>query len=214
MNLSEILKMRGFDLEAKTKMVRHKDNKLQDDKQVGGMSLQTLYYDHPDLLEFYQKCQTRNIFDNAEYAISFLGEEGSRSKLLGIYKVGEKSKLTDKMIPEKYRQLKLNIPGLESGINYYELEKVSGFEDLENRLVIDWGKGAIKWDQYLSEVKPKDVIEILPDGFFSEFPGYENVIITYSELCRIMNKPEANRSWQIALSKVSGVYLILDRKTG
>lgn len=60
----------------------------------------------------------------------------------------------------------------------------------------------------------KEVVEILPKGFFKSFPGYQNVVLSFNELKKIVDNPDANRQWKMMLSNVYGVYLILDRVTG
>lgn len=34
---------------------------------------------------------------------------------------------------------------------FFELERIEHFEDLRNRVVIDWGKGTLSWHQWLSK---------------------------------------------------------------
>ena len=60
----------------------------------------------------------------------------------------------------------------------------------------------------------KAVTEIYPQGFVSLFPGWDRVKITYQELVEIINNPSGNKDWFQYLSSHSGVYVILDEKSG
>ena len=44
--------------------------------------------------------------------------------------------------------------------------------------------------------------------------GYENVILMFDELEKIIKNPDVNRQWKMMLSNVYGVYLILDTTNG
>ncbi len=57
------------------------------------------------------------------------------------------------------------------------------------------------------------VKEILPKPYrVTEFPGYENVVLTFEELREIIISEDI--SWKTALSNIKGVYLITDMKNG
>lgn len=56
-----------------------------------------------------------------------------------------------------------------------------------------------------------EVLEILPEEFNDdEFPGYENVDLSFDDLKRVLEK----KDWKTALQNQKGVYLISDTKTG
>jgi hypothetical protein len=82
---------------------------------------------------------------------------------------------------------------------------------MKDRLVIDWGNATRSWVQKL---RPKAVVEIRPKGFVREFPGYEDLLVNFDELERIVNHPDANLAWHRTLAAVAGVYLIVDGVTG
>ena len=94
---------------------------------------------------------------------------------------------------------------------YYELSKLEGFEDLSERVIIDWGKGALAWAQNYSE---KEIIQILPKGYLKEFTDYLDFTLTYFELRKLYDFQDSNIRWIDKLSSVNGIYLILDKKTG
>lgn len=197
LNLTEILNLKGLDLSKKIKLVRHKDNKLD---------LYRLYLN--DQLDIYQSSQSSPVFSDCDQIISFIGLDGTKAKFIGVY----------------------DVLGCESGLNYqypksflykdtsvgeyiYKLKKDERFEFLAGRLVIDWGKAALSWHQWL-DGKEKKIIEILPMGYVNEFPGYLNFVLSYKELKKIIENPDANSKWHQMLSAVAGVYLIIDSQTG
>jgi hypothetical protein len=94
---------------------------------------------------------------------------------------------------------------------FYDLIRDYSLSELEERLVIDWGSSTVSWCQKKLD---KDVIEILPKGFAKTFLGYENVILMFNELEKIVKNPDVNRQWKMMLSNVYGVYLILDTTNG
>lgn len=151
-----------------------------------------LIKDRDELLK-YQKEQSKHVFKDCDYICSFSGLEGSRSVFIGLFKVNSVTK------KEKY---------------HYELEEVTGFEDLKDRLVIDWGKATISWHQWVDENKDKLVLEIMPNGYLGEFPGLLEFTLDFSELEILIRNPEANRNWYHHLSSVNGIYLILDTTSG
>jgi hypothetical protein len=198
MNIVELLKSRGLKTKKSTKMIRHTDH---EDYPVSKMT--------KEQLEFYQQCQSKPVFRCCNYVVSFLGLERMKAKFIGVYKVKDEEPLKRKPLPENYHYP----PVVEDDGYFYKLEKVSGFEDLEDRVIIEWGNG-IQWAQWLDEKKAKEVFEILPPGYVRPFPGYFDFILEFDKLREIVNSPDSNREWHTALSAVAGVYLIVDTKTG
>jgi len=93
----------------------------------------------------------------------------------------------------------------------YELTKSPGFEDLEDRVVIDWGDAPLAWAQWYQD---REVVEVLPAGYVMDWPGYHNVRLPLADLRAIAASPSANREWVRRLSSVVGVYCLLHAKTG
>ena len=94
---------------------------------------------------------------------------------------------------------------------FYKLERIPLLEEFRNRLVIDWGKNS---QTYIQKRLDKPVSEIYPKGFVSFFPGWDRVKISYRELKEIIDNPDGNKDWFQYLSSHSGVYVILDEKSG
>lgn len=182
--LQQVLKSQSDILNhARVKIVRHKDSREQ---------YRHIMKDRQALLE-YQKEQGKDVFKGCDYIVSFIGDERKRSRLVGVFKVGQGE--------------------ARDGRFYYDLDVVPEFEDLVDRLVIDWGGGTQAWHQWYDR-QPKEVIEILPKGYIGSFPGLLEIVLDFEELRLLTSYPEANYEWRHHLSAVNGVYMILDNKTG
>lgn len=128
----------------KVKLVRHRDS-----DQDLELLLNTGHF------EAYQAGQGREVFKGAERIVSFFAEAGTRSRFVGVYGVhGLVSRPRPLSVDYPY-------PDRRQSPLVYDLRKCSGFEDLEGRLVVDWGAGTRSWVQWL---KSKEVIELLPRG--------------------------------------------------
>ena len=196
MDIIEILRMRGLDTEAQIKLVRHQDDR----------------YDLADLhskglIEVYQSYQQKPIFHNCEYIVSFLGSDYGQASFVGVYRVNGHRPASEVPLPADSPFKRYE--GSEK--HYYDLEGVPGFEDLRDRVVIDWGGSPLAWHQWLAQ---KQILEILPAGYVTPFPGYLEVNLPYDQLVKIMRNKSANRDWHLLLAAVAGVYLILDMETG
>jgi hypothetical protein len=193
--ITELLQLKGFDLRAKTKIVRH---------QGGHLDLWSVY--RRGHLEVYQAYQAKPVF-NCDYVVSFIGLDRARARLTGVYKV--LGSQPAEQVPLTPGAEYLGTPG--PGSLYYHLQREHAFDGLADRVVIDWGAAALTWHQWLV---PKEVVEILPAGFVRPFPGYLDFALPFAELRSIIESPEPNREWHRALSSVAGVYLILDMVDG
>jgi hypothetical protein len=132
---------------------------------------------------------SRPVFDNLDYIISFVGIGGTRARLIGVYKVLGRQLGDTAPFPEA-----CPYPELKGGI-FYELEHQSGFEALEHRAVIEWGRGALAWHQYTTN---KPVVELLPKGHLLRlFTDYLDFTLTLQELRYLFNHQKANREWRV-----------------
>jgi hypothetical protein len=193
LTLQKILNMLSPMLEGKrVKLVRHKDTRPG---ELG--KFRQILKDRKALLEG-QKNQGGDNFKGCEYIVSFVGLKHNRSLLFGVFKVNgsKKGARTD------------GRPGY-----FYDLEQVAEFNSLVGRLIIDWGGAARSWFQWYHK-RPKEVIEILPQGYIGNFPGLLDFVLEFKELKELIEYPDANRDWYHHLSSVNGVYLILDDKRG
>lgn len=193
--LTEILELRGLDTKRlRIKMIRH---------QHPPFDLSELI--RRDQFDLYQWNQGKPMY-NCDIAVSFMGIESTKAKLVGVYEILDCEGPINKPWPKEYLFQDMLI-----GQYYYTAKKLTQFSDFENRLVIDWGKSARSWHQWL---KDRRVIEILPEGYIGEFPGYLEFSLSYTQLVELANNLDSNRIWHHHLRAVGGVYLILDQKTG
>lgn len=200
-SLLELLKSRGLDVTVTSEimLVRHKDNRY--------------HYDVTDIyqkghLNTYQSYQNGPIFKKCKFIVSFLGFESSLARFIGVYRVNGHKPSSEVPLPDDFHFL---YPLYMTDKDYYVLEEVPGFEDLKDRVVIEWGKATRKWYQSCRE---KEVIEILPEGSIEVFTDYLEILITYDKLKELIKHPRPNKEWHKLLSAVAGVYLIVDSKTG
>ena len=47
-----------------------------------------------------------------------------------------------------------------------------------------------------------------------DFPGYENVLLTFNKLKQIIDDPQTYADWHIALSSINAIYAITDCSNG
>ncbi|MBA3850585.1 MAG: excinuclease ABC subunit C, partial [Opitutus sp.] len=193
-DLCELLHARGLPRSTKVKLVRHQSSEWSIPELIARGQFET-----------YQSNQGRPIF-NCEFIVSFLGERHAQARLLGVYRVENVTRDPARLWPSGYLY-----PEMRPGPLWYQLAKLPAFAALENRVVIDWGASPRMWHQWLKE---REVIEVLPDGYVRDFPGYDEVVLNYAELQHIVAKPAAHREWHRALSSVAGVYLITDTRDG
>lgn len=102
---------------------------------------------------------------------------------------------------------------VKDGVNY-EGEEVPEYKKYFGRVVIKYHKkGQSQGYKFKTICDELEVLEILSaryDG--EEFPGYDNVRLSYTELKTIING--AKRSWAAALKNQKAVYLITDKNNG
>jgi len=199
LNLINLLQMFGFASVSETRLVRHKDSR----------------YDVRHLLkkgwlEAYQGYQKRDIFGKTRFVIAFIGEKGTTARLHKIYRVMGQKEASEAPVPEGCPFTEWQ----EEAKRFYEFEHVTGFEEIEGRVIIDWGKGALSWHQNL-ETNNKEVISIRPKGEVRPpFKDYLEFVLNYDELVELVKNVEANQEWRARLSAVAGIYMVLATTTG
>lgn len=181
--IQELLYNRGLSRSDKVKLVRHKDRRR---------NLYALYKTDREAFLDYQSTQAKDVFKDVEYVVSFVGEERSRARFIGVFKVlGYSSKI----IPNN---------------NYvYEMEEIEGFSDLKERVIVIW-KNSISWHQWIKN--EMEVIEISPGFHFKHFSDYSEVILSFSELKEMYEMDYTE--WRMMLTAIKAIYLISDKATG
>jgi hypothetical protein len=196
--IEHLLQPYGLNLEKRIKLVRHIDQRLD---------VTALY--RAGQFELYQSLQSRAVFDNCDLVISFLGEAGTHALFVGVYAVKNVSKRGPHELPKDFLYPQMDV----SNHFKYSLAKEDSFDELQDRLVIEWGKATRTWVQGF-KLNSKAIVEVLPKGYVREFPGFLDFVLRFEELANIVANPVANREWHRMLSSVAGVYLILDSSTG
>jgi len=192
----DLLRLQGFDLNSRFKLVRH---------QAAGFDLHD--YLRRGWLEAYQGFQHRPVLDNLGFLVSFLGVGRTQARFVGVYEIVGRKPGNAGYVPEGCPHPEwLKLP------YFYEARRLPGYEELEHRVVIEWGKGTRRWDQWPTN---KPVVEILRKGqLLRPFDDYLGFTLTYSELRFLVSEPETNKEWRARLSAVAGVYLVLATTTG
>jgi len=162
-----------------------------------------------NLLETYQAYQSEPVFHKAKQIVSLYGLDGTRACLFGVFRNNghrgsKEARLTTCSDWE--------IAWREETRFFYQLERIQGFEHLENRVIVEWGSAAIAWHQKL---RNKTVLELTAPGrVLPPFDDYLEFSLTYEDLKRLYASEEAHREWRSRLSAVAGVYLILAETCG
>ena len=197
LGILDLLTVRGFDPKCKSKLVRHQEK---------GKDIPALIRD--GWMDLYQSHQLKNIFGTCEFIVTFIGDGGTRAKLLGVYRVTRVRHLPSADVPDDSPFTDWR----DQAWYIYDLQHQPQYADLEERVVIEWGGAAVSWHQYM---KNKPVIEILPTGrSLRAFTDYLEFTLSRRELKELMANPDAHRDWKASLSAVAGVYLILAETTG
>ena len=142
----------------------------------------------------WQEYQTKENF-KCDYVLSLISIERELWLFAGIYKV----------------------LGVKTGTHapfLYQTEILPNQEDIIGRIIVRYkreGRASYIWGhKYGNKI---EVIEIKPIRLsIGDFPGYNKVIIPYSQLKLIVEQQEP--SWKSALSNVKGIYLISDNLSG
>lgn len=198
LSLEALLNPFGFDCTKKIKLVRH-----QDQRYDIGLLRRTGYF------EFYQSIQSRPVFDKCDVIVSFMGRPGTHAVFIGVYSVLGVDGPTTYPLPKGFIYPNMSTVGMYR----YSLEQDHRFDDLDGRLVLEWGLGTRSWVQHFKP-NTKSIVEVLPRGYVREFPGFLDVLLRYDELVGIIKHPASHRDWHRMLKSVAGVYLIVDTRTG
>ena len=96
----------------------------------------------------------------------------------------------------------------------YEADEMKEYEQYFGRLIIKYHNAKRSIGRtYESLLNLLEVIELLPVAYDGdEFPGYENIRLSYSQLETIIKRKKSG--WIAALKNQKAVYLITDKKTG
>jgi hypothetical protein len=90
LNMVGLLSLRGLDTNSKMKLVRHQDKRydIQELRRQG-------------LLELYQSYQSKPVLE-CDYVVSFIGLEGSKACLFGVYRVKGRKSASEVPLPDDF----------------------------------------------------------------------------------------------------------------
>ena len=199
--LNDLLHLSADDI-ARTKI---KFNQMAGDadKNDIGSDPMALFQRDPEIINtewFFWKNEKKtdrnpsSYFSVGQIAVCFLKLDGDKGLLTTIKEVTKD----------------LNVFG---GVCYDGYEKTE-YADYFGRVIVEYHKKAstqgFKFETIMNELV---VNQVLPATFDrSDFPGYENVCLSYNQLEVIVNRHK--RDWVGALSNQKAVYLITDTNTG
>ncbi|MEE1143431.1 MAG: GIY-YIG nuclease family protein [Bacteroidales bacterium] len=195
LTISKLLKEAGLDLSKKIKLVRHKDGRntqIVNGVQKNGNPYDWYLNDRETFIA-YQSEQKNEVFKDVDFIVSFIGEEGTTARMIGVYKIN-------------------GLTNIENSDHiFYNMEEVKEkFDELNERVIIDWGKSALSWHQWL-EHNDKEVISIEKKGIDWVCPDYEDIILSYEQLKRIFENGIS--VWKNRLSSCNCIYVISDSKS-
>ena len=151
-----------------------------------------------------QNIQTKKNFER-KYILSFCEiNKNGEWLFVGIYK----SSGVKEIIKDKNTGKELNI---------YDTELIEEGKEFIGKLVVGFDlkeespSAARQRYRYLESLLDKmEVLELKREKVKVEFPGYDNVNVTWRELESLIETP----AWKTALENQKAVYLIVDTKTG
>lgn len=181
--------------EKRIKLIRHSGN-IKENSIIYNEykdSAYKLYRSDYKLFLKWQGEQEDNNMKNIDYLVVFFGEENCESRFAGVYK--------------NYGRLY----STGGGISVYDIREIDGFDVLKDIVVIDWGKGTLKWMQNWTRLKEvKRIEQRLNKTGVPVFTRYEDVVLSFAQLGQVV----VDKEWKAKLECLNCVYLILDKKNG
>ena len=181
------------------RLIRHKDSRKE--KIIGGKiyenSLYDIYLYDNDAFMTYQSEQLVKKFKNVDYIVSFIGEESTSSRFVGVYK----NNGILQMLPDYKGE----------SLARFDIQEISGFELLKERVIIDWNN-PVQWLQHYNAMPVIRIDRGLMENNLPVFVRYEDVMLNYTQLKTIINSN--NPEWKSRLESCNCIYLILDKSNG
>lgn len=200
LGLVEILKLFGFDESIPTKLVRHQDRRYPVE-ELRRNSWRKLY----------QSYQAKPKFRGAKQIVSFYGLAGTRAGFFGVYRVIEEREHVS-ALGRLQESCAWSEQWNRDAKFFHDLDRDTRFDDLRDRIIIDWGTGTLAWVQNISS---KPILEILESGrSLPPFEDYLEFNLSYAQLVDLFKNEEAHRDWRVPLAAVAGVYLIVAEDSG
>lgn len=210
MDLTDLLRLYDMPRDGRIKLYRHSDD-------LGYLQMLR----REGKLNEYQALQSRKLFECDRVGV-FLGLPQNRGLFAGWYDVEGVEELPDAQLEEQaqasdwWSDPRYCPPRLRGRANpwwhgsryRYDLRPVPDMAELADRLVVDFGSFSRASARWLGSFERLPVVEIRAPGRREAFPGFDQVRLTYPELCTLVAHPDANPDWQHALGSVAGIYAI------
>ena len=201
--IQELLKGRNEEFDnanvERIRLIRHKDSRKE--KIIGGKSYELSLYDiylyENEAFMTYQSEQLVKKFKNVDYLVSFIGEESTSSRFVGVYKING----ILQMLPDYKGEAHAR----------FDIQEIPGFELLKERVIIDWNN-PVQWLQHYNEMPVIRIDRGLMENNLPVFVRYEDVVLNYIQLKTIINSN--NPEWKSRLESCNCIYLILDKSNG
>jgi hypothetical protein len=166
------------------------------------------------LPHFHARLASKDLGHGKDHLVgAFVVGADDATRFAGLFRILSVSK--DHSSPMAREARKWNF--MKAGHVWHELEHLNSFSPLEDRLIVDWPPPARAKSRWLVDAKGKvaqfEVLEIRAKGEFSDFPGFDNVLLSYRDL-EEHKKHEDTSSWVKVLKTTRGVYLITDTISG
>jgi len=207
LSLYSIFSHFGLPEQSEVKLYRHSNH------GVRGYNADIEFIYEDQKLEFFQAIQGRHILGNG-YLASFIGENGGLSRFVGMWKVMDH--IPGGALARTPSDLEF-YPYLSESDHWYDLKRDHSFDVLADRLVFKWpeGRASSRWlKNPAGKINDYIIDQIRPRGFAKQFPGFDELILTFRELGQLAKDGDAGGGWLQALSSVRGVYLISDAASG
>lgn len=194
LGLNHLLTSAGIELEG-ARLVRH-----QDTQAVAGKTPHDLWIAADGRFELYQRIQGKERFKGAKWVISFVATPLNETLFVGAYAVIGAGKVPKGTLDP--------IGGHDvSGLHFYDLCPHEPLKGYAGRILVDWGLGFRSWVQR-ADRQNKPILELRRDAIEPDFPGYMRFSWPINDL------PAVPQAWRAALSAVTGIYLLVCKKTG
>lgn len=160
----------------------------------------TVTSDDGEIMAYTSKIKKfRSLQKHRELWVVFVEDAEHNSRLHAVYENrGEKPSDNDDNDDNEYRN--------------FDLQPTKLLEEYVGRLAITWPAAFTKWCVYGHNASKAKILEIA-DKRRVPFPGFNNFVLQYGELQRVLSGHEY-REWQAAFAAVKAVYLITDASDG
>jgi hypothetical protein len=194
LGFNTLLRDEGIDPSG-VRLVRHRDTRYD-----AARTPYKLWQANDGSFELYQRLQIKPVFRDAGKLAMFVVSPLDETVFAGLY--------DNHGVEPAPAGLRDPLGGHDaSGINLYDLRPSSALQDYVGRLLIDWGKGYRVWVQR-ADNQNKRVVELRRSNEDPPFPGFMDFEARLSDL---QSMPS---SWRTILASVSGVYLLINLRTG